>query len=416
MPDRWFDTNFVKRRKLTFDNSGQNEALLNFPILVKLNSSRITYSSLQANGEDLRFVDQGHLVQIDHEIEKWDSSGESFVWVKIPLIDLARECDHCYMYYDNPSAADGQAIASLWSDFPGVWHLKENPSDSAPQYLNSAKNSKDGTRNNSLILNQIIINGSQKFVFNGGAPDFAVDGWIDIVNDSAFNQFPMTIDISFHWTNTSGTSAAGIDMIERNFTALPGWFVYQALGDSNNSKLKLKYAVDNSNKVLLTTGLISHNTVHHAQIVVTSSGMIVYVDGSQFATASWIGTPSVITSNFDLAFGKGRNVSNIGSYNDTLDEVRICKIARSSDWAKASNLTLTDKFITFGKEENLDGQIRLPITTDENSRRSIPQFFLRTVPPKPDGTIGVRARRHVAWLYSRPGIVGTFTGKIIEKI
>src|SRR5688572_18497256 len=41
----WYDSSWQYRRKITFDNSDQAENLSNFPVLVKLNSSRINYSN-----------------------------------------------------------------------------------------------------------------------------------------------------------------------------------------------------------------------------------------------------------------------------------------------------------------------------------------------------------------------------------
>ena len=46
-----------RRRKITFNNSGQTEDLDNVPVLIRLDSNRIDYGRTQANGWDIRFVD-----------------------------------------------------------------------------------------------------------------------------------------------------------------------------------------------------------------------------------------------------------------------------------------------------------------------------------------------------------------------
>ena len=53
----WWNTAWDQRQQLTFDNSAQTETLIDFPVLVVLNSGNIDYLQTQANGEDLRFVD-----------------------------------------------------------------------------------------------------------------------------------------------------------------------------------------------------------------------------------------------------------------------------------------------------------------------------------------------------------------------
>ncbi|RLE11923.1 hypothetical protein DRJ04_07140 [Candidatus Aerophobetes bacterium] len=108
----WWDTDWQYRRKLVFDNSGQTENLVDFPVLVKLNSSRIDYSSTQDNGEDIRFVDPDGTV-LSYEIESWDESGASIVWVKVPQIDGGSTTDYIWMYYGNSSATDGQNAADV---------------------------------------------------------------------------------------------------------------------------------------------------------------------------------------------------------------------------------------------------------------------------------------------------------------
>jgi len=70
--------------KVTF-NYGEWERLNNFPALIILNTSipGFSYSQFKANGDDLRFEDANG-VALAYEIEKWDTNGNSYVWVRIP--------------------------------------------------------------------------------------------------------------------------------------------------------------------------------------------------------------------------------------------------------------------------------------------------------------------------------------------
>ena len=126
--DPWWNTDWAERTMLVFKNSGQSDTLTDIPILVVLDSTRIDYSKVMNAGEDLRFIDDDSTTQLDYEIETWDESGTSYVWVKVPQIDGSSYTDYIWMYYDNYGAPDTQDAAGVWSNgYAGVWHLKENP-------------------------------------------------------------------------------------------------------------------------------------------------------------------------------------------------------------------------------------------------------------------------------------------------
>ena len=119
----WWNTAWTNRTKLTFNNSLQTEDLTDFPVLVKLDSSRIDYSKAKANGDDLRFIDAGNATILSYEIESWNPSGVSYIWVRVPKIDKQSSNDFIHMYYGNASAAAGQNRNGVWTkNFVGVWH------------------------------------------------------------------------------------------------------------------------------------------------------------------------------------------------------------------------------------------------------------------------------------------------------
>ncbi|MHC5115041.1 MAG: DUF2341 domain-containing protein, partial [Planctomycetota bacterium] len=129
----WWDVNWNERRELTFLNTGQSENLADFPVLVVLDSSRIDYTKTLNAGEDLRFVDADDTTVLSHEIEEWNESGTSYVWVKVPQVDGSSDTDSIWMYYDNTGAADGQDPGAVWTNgYEGVWHLNTDPTLAPP--------------------------------------------------------------------------------------------------------------------------------------------------------------------------------------------------------------------------------------------------------------------------------------------
>ncbi len=113
----WWDASWLERKKLPFKNADQTESLVDFPVLVVLKDNRIDYAKTLNAGEDLRFIDSDGSTVLSHEIEEWNESGTSYVWVKVPQIDGSSTSDQIWMYYDNTLASDGQVVAGVWDTY-----------------------------------------------------------------------------------------------------------------------------------------------------------------------------------------------------------------------------------------------------------------------------------------------------------
>ena len=85
-----------------------------------------------SNGYDLRFVDAARSRYLAYEIDRWDTNGESFVWVHMPLLTGSR--DTLWAYWGLPAATNPAPFAgngAAWDpDFRGVWHLNADLRDS----------------------------------------------------------------------------------------------------------------------------------------------------------------------------------------------------------------------------------------------------------------------------------------------
>ena len=98
----------------------------NFPLLVRLSSARqlgFDPAKCGVNGADLRFaLADGTLLA--HEIDTWNPSGESLVWVNVPSLAADTQVV-AYWGVNDPSLAPAVNAADTWPDFIGVWHLGE---------------------------------------------------------------------------------------------------------------------------------------------------------------------------------------------------------------------------------------------------------------------------------------------------
>ena len=159
----WWNGAWGQRRKLPFDNAAQTENLTDFPVLVSLTSDRIDYAAIQNAGEDIRFIDTDGLTELTYEIESWDESGTSYVWVKVPQIDGSSNSDYIWIYYDNIGAADNQDAPNVWTNgYSGVWHLKEDPTAGGgpwydPSWLYRKKITIDSTKVTATLTNFPVL-------------------------------------------------------------------------------------------------------------------------------------------------------------------------------------------------------------------------------------------------------------------
>lgn len=163
----WWNTNWTKRMPITIDNFDQATAHTNIQVLVRLDTSRITYADFQAGGIDIRFTLDDHATSLTYDIESWTSGGESLIWVRIPNLAASAQ-QIIYMYYGNNMASDAQSPAGTWSGYSGVWNMDRTGAN----YFDATGSGKDGvpvgtvTNSAGPNGNAIFVNGSSSIDTN----------------------------------------------------------------------------------------------------------------------------------------------------------------------------------------------------------------------------------------------------------
>lgn len=337
----WYSTNWLYRRKITFDNASQAENLTDFPVLVKLNSSRINYNNTQNSGQDIRFTDSDGTTLLSYEIEKWDESGESFVWVKVPQIDASSSTDNIYMYYGNSVASDGQTATSVWdSNFKLVQHLKESGNGALAEYKDSTSNTNNGQGGGGISsstptsLSSGKVDGAQ--VFDGS------DDFIQVAGNAGLQPTSVTVEV---WVKTSTTDVTASQIINMREA-----YILQ-INPSGVVRFYI-YNGSNWNQRAQSTSTVTDNQWHHLVGVKDASNNLVklYIDGIQVASATSAGTISYTLGN-DLFIGKHASGGTTFDYNGSLDEARISSSVRSAAWVAATYKTQVDTFNNFSGEE-----------------------------------------------------------------
>jgi len=324
------------RRKLTFNNSEQAENLINFPVLVVLNSSRIDYSKTQNAGQDLRFTDSDGTTILAHEIEKWDEAGTSYVWVKVPQIDASSNTDYIYMYYGNATVADGQDPGAVWSNgYVGVWHLKEAS--------NSTRN--DSTCNANNVTDTTAVAAVTGKI--GDAADFVPTDYLTRSDAAATGlemgtQFTLEAWAKSNSTSTNQSVLSKYDNSTNNRSYVLRW-------SSDRHSLLISYdgnIVETNNASGVTFGT---NTWYHLLIVYNSPNALYYADGTYLNTRVYTGgAPFSGTGPFNIG---SRSNGSTQAFNGAIDEARVSTVARSAAWIAAQYKSMTDTFITFGAQE-----------------------------------------------------------------
>jgi hypothetical protein len=179
----WFNSAWNTRQRITLNNAS-GAALTNQVVLITLEGSTIDYAKTQNAGQDLRFVDSDGTL-LNYEIEEWNESGTSRVWVRVPQIDAGSNTDHLWLYYGNAQASDAQNSAAVWLGQELVLHMDGTVADSSANALGVVSNSttatsgiSSGARSFDGVNGSVKVNSSSQVddLFLGGG---TISAWIN---------------------------------------------------------------------------------------------------------------------------------------------------------------------------------------------------------------------------------------------
>ncbi len=342
----WWDMSWTSRRKITFDNSASSEDLINFPVRVSLSAGNIDYTKTQNSGQDLRFID-GDGTVLSHEIETWDESGTSEVWVKIPKLNASSSTDFIYMYYNNAAVGDGQDPTGVWdSSHSGVWHLDEDPTISAPQMSDSTGNGNHGTTQGSISNASYPIAGQIN-----GAVDF--DGTNDYVQVSDSESLSPTSAITVEaWFKGSVENTGGLIGIVNKSHG--GGVNNQPYGlHIEDGVVGFVTTLTFSNTYSALYDGITDDTWYYVVGTYDGENMQLYVNGTlQDTTAS----PGIVDNDANLNIGQQKDGFN-RFFDGIIDEVRVHSTNRSSEWIEAQYISMSNNMNSFGPEETAGVEI-----------------------------------------------------------
>ncbi len=372
--DAWYNTSWNNRVKITFNNAAQAENLTNFPVLVTLSSSNISYASTQNAGQDIRFTDSDGTTLLSYEIEKWDESGSSFVWTKIPQIDASSSTDYIYMYYGNSSAADAQDKTAVWSTYAAVYHLSETGNGTTDEFRDSSTNSYDGTGGAGTSANAPSLNTSGKI---GNAETFDGTDFIDMGNVLNLNS---SFTLSSWIYCTVDQTGSIINKRNASSNATGQWSLLTFNGCSTGTaRLFIRNITPNANIqrdsiANLTIGTWIHIT---GVLDITGQTMNMYING-QLNNGTYSGGTITNINQTTTPTRIGADSAGLAGrfFIGHIDETRISTSVKSAAWIAADYKSETNTFNTYATTESLTTsppEPDSPIEILANNTTSTPQ-------------------------------------------
>ena len=331
-----------------WENAGELE---NFPVLVRISESRISgfyYDSCKEGGADISFaLEDGTL--LPHEIDTWNTLGESLVWVKLPK--LVKDTTFFYLRWKD-SAPPQNTPTDVWSsNYIGVWHMNSlnanravhdatgNGYDAAlrgegeiPQPQDASKIGAVFKNGDNLDENNAAIPGGLSVAnyepeFPGSEAAFTCSAWVYLpeANISANNNHTLMStkaawDADTGWLVLLWGKESSIYLFgQGGLAGIQSWGVKENGGASSFKKKWVYVTVTRSNG---TSYLYVNGSLHHAS-------------GS---------TKAVKSSTEPLVL--------MTTKNTYMDECRLRNGGSTYDWIKAEYRTMADEaFLTYGEAE-----------------------------------------------------------------
>jgi hypothetical protein len=315
-----------------------NQNVVNFPVLVRLNSDNFDFLQAKDKGEDIRFTKPDDTF-LPYEIERWDATNKrAEIWVKVDTVAGNDSTQSITMYWGNAAASDssnGNAVFDTSNNVTAIWHLNQNCTDASGNRYNGMASSATDTPG--------IIGFCKKF--NGN----------DSIRIAGLLAEPSSITLSA-WAQLDSASPlfCGSEILSI------GDAVFIRM-DYNNGSLGTGGAVHASNDTTYShfgSGQFLKQSGWHLitfTLDETFLSPVLYIDGLKVdGLKTTTGTVLKMPINYSGAgqntyIGKHGNGKTGFGFSGRIDEVRVYRTAISADYIKLSYMNQKEKddLVTF---------------------------------------------------------------------
>ncbi len=329
--DPWSTSDATYRRRIVIDNRDRSEALADFPLMIRLDDSRINYT--QTDGSDLHFFDAGGTVELPYEVERWSSSQSSIVWVKVPEI-AGGDWDYVWMYWGGGVRTSYRDAAQVWSDYELVLHMSSNFQDSSPNAWSATAAGGSAPTFEAGVAGQAI-----RLDPDGG------DGYLDVAEYvttvGSAPQSAYTVEV---WTNgdaVPGDAGQSGPVMSQQMSI--GW-------DHEGPAFRGRYHFKDGSGTWIDVpraGALEAANWYYAAAVFDAGVARSYLDGVLDGKRTDAGATTSTTSYFRV----GTDSEAATVFSGLVDEVRVQTKARSADWIAAQHQAMIDAMLVFGEAE-----------------------------------------------------------------
>ena len=323
---------FAEAKSATLSATGYSgtETITGFPALVKLSASDdaygFSYSDCVDGQNDLWFEDaDGNL--IPHDVDTWNASGDSYVWVRIPSLTNGTKI---VMHWGATRTAEQTCTpAGTWAGYVGVWHMNEtgttaepdstaNGLDAAPVDNSSAAGAttsiatasgKVGSGRASVSKKRLKVTGHTL----SNASKFAVSGWFKTSSYTA-SDYPRLFS-----SNPNTTNRTYWELYRQNASTM---YVCGGAADQ---------------KTIGGTMTLANNTWHYLTLVYDNTTATLYDNGVKKESSATI---TAAKQNTYFTIGGLYHASANRSFIGTLDEVRMYNGVVSANRVAADYATM----------------------------------------------------------------------------
>ena len=350
------------------------ETLADVPVLVRLSSaiSGFSYEDF-ADANDIVFTDESGIVVYPHEIDEWNTNGESLVWVKLPQMANGTKFK---MANGNSKLITPNSKLSphdVWRDYAGVWHMNE---DSGTAY-DSTAHGLDAMP--SCGTNALADIGQMVAYENGACGRARVNATENRTSGNymlvpSYDALALGGEFVFSgWVKKNGYSASPrfVSRKERLWDDASGWEI--CVGTLTMRAASADY-------LRLESFDAREWTMIHG--IYSGYDVALYTNGMLAATAT---LNAMATDNgMTLAFGGFQGNDSSHSLNGQYDEIRLRGGTLSADRIKADYDMINDRnFLTYGSVVRVQDTVWRPdaaviTSTTDAFRLSVKHDGIRT--------------------------------------
>ena len=330
--------------------SGETE-LENFPVPVRISTANIPgfdYSKCDGEGDITFTDDEGNI--LPHEVEVWNTEGESVAWVSIPkLSTVVAEDTTTYttfkMHWGHETKLADSKAQEVWtaSAYPTVWHMaqsdvvKDSSTSSRNMTVSTSWSHGVETNNNSKIgvsftarapqansAPAVVMSTGDIYLGHAGPDksgayrDCTLSGWMNIKGFTGSNNNP------FGPYKTSNTYY---------------WSLYPY---SSWSKLCLRFKSTSAAATVANLAPKSAGWFHYAIKIDKSRNFSLYINGKNEGTS--------YKADAGQIYYKGPLKLYLAGLPGYLDETRIRDTLSSDDWIKAEYDSINNKQFVVASE------------------------------------------------------------------